>query len=178
MHSRQTIAKIISGGQTGADRGGLDAAIEAKVRHGGWCPKGRKAEDGVIPAKYRLVEHESADYPARTEANVIDAHCTVVFTFGKPTGGSKKTIALADEYQRPSLCVDLTAVTNEAAAMVVLEWLSPGGLMCPGMASPQPNPVLNVAGSRESEAPGIQQRVRDVMLMVFKPPFYPPAGAE
>ena len=102
------IAKIISGGQTGADRGGLHAAIEAGVRHGGWCPKGRKAEDGVIPAKYRLVEHESADYVARTEANVIDSHCTVVFALGKPTGGSKKTVALAEKHQRPYLCVDLS----------------------------------------------------------------------
>lgn len=171
------IAKIISGGQTGADRGGLDAAITLGVKHGGWCPKGRKAEDGVVPAKYELMESKSADYAVRTEANVIDSHCTVVFTFGKPSGGSKKTVSLAEKHQRPCLCVDLAAMTNETAARAVIEWLSPGGLMMPGVSSPQPNPVLNVAGSRESKAPGIQQRVTATMLMVLKPPFYP-QGAE
>ena len=171
------IAKIISGGQTGADRGGLDAAIECAVPHGGLCPKGRKSEDGVIPARYVLIETKSAAYLVRTEANIVDAHCTVVFTFGKPTGGSKKTRALAEKHDRPCLCVDLSAFTDEAAAREVLEWLSPGGLTSPGVAVPPPNPVLNVAGSRESKAPGIQQRVRDVMRMVLKPPFYV-VGAE
>ena len=172
-----SIAKIISGGQTGADRGGLEAAIDSAVPHGGWCPKGRISEDGVIPAHYNLVETKSTAYPARTEANIVDAHCTVVFTFGKPTGGSKKTVALAEKHQRSCLCVDLAALTDEAAARGVLEWLSPGGLMRPGIVVPPPNPVLNVAGSRESKAPGIQQRVRDVMRLVLKPPFYV-AGAE
>ncbi len=123
------------------------------------------------------MESKSADYVARTEANVVDSHCTVVFTFGKPGGGSKKTVALAEKHQRPCLSVDLAATTNEEAARAVLEWLAPGGLMMPGVPSPQSNPVLNVAGSRESKAPGIQQRVREVMLMVLKPSFYAP-GAE
>jgi hypothetical protein len=171
--SAHHIAKIISGGQTGADRGGLNAAIEAGVPHGGWCPRGRKAEDCVIPAEYHLVEHDSADYVARTEANVIDSHSTVVFTFGKPMGGSKKTVAFAEKHQRPCLCLDLATMTNEGAARAVLEWLSSGGLMCDAIPVPPPNPVLNVAGSRESKAPGIQQRVKAVMLMVLKPPFYP-----
>lgn len=172
-----TIAKIISGGQTGADRGGLDAAIECAVPHGGWCPKGRKSEDGVIPAGYELVETKSTAYPVRTEANIVDAHCTVVFTFGKPTGGSMKTVELAEKHHRSCLSVDLAVMSNEAAASEVLEWLSPGGLTMPGLVVPPPNPVLNVAGSRESKAPGIQQRVRDIMRMVLKPPFYVP-GAE
>jgi len=171
------IAKIVSGGQTGADRGGLDAAILLGVPHGGWCPKGRKSEDGVIPAHYNLVETRSADYLVRTEANIVDAHCTVVFTFGKPTGGSKRTVSFAETHQRPCLSVDLSTLTDEDAARSILGWLSPGGLMMPGLPVPQPNPVINVAGSRESKAPGIQQRVRDVMRMVLKPPFYV-CGAE
>ena len=172
-----SIAKIISGGQTGADRGGLDAAIDSAVPHGGWCPKGRISEEGVIPAHYNLVETKSTAYPTRTEANIVDAHCTVVFTFGKPTGGSKKTVALAEKHQRSCLCLDLSILTDEAAAREILEWLSPGGLTMPGLVVPPPNPVVNVAGSRESKAPGIHQRVRDVMRIVLKPPFYS-AGAE
>lgn len=176
MSARQRIAKIVSGGQTGADRGGLDAAIEARVPHGGWCPKGRKAEDGRIPVRYQLVEHRSAHYQARTESNVIDSHATVVFTFGPPAGGSKKTVAFADMHERPCLCIDLAAMTDEDAAKAVLEWLSPGGLICPGMPMVPINPVLNIAGSRESKAPGIQERVRRVMLLVLNPPFYPPGS--
>ena len=67
------VSKIISGGQTGADRGGLDAAIELEIPYGGWCPKGRLSEDGVIPNKYKLNEMPSKDYLKRTEQNVIDA---------------------------------------------------------------------------------------------------------
>jgi hypothetical protein len=170
------ILKIISGGQTGADRGGLEAARACGVEHGGWCPRGRLAEDGVIPADFHLTETKSAGYPERTEKNVIEAHCTVIFTFGPPTGGSKKTRELAGKYGRPCLCVDLAVLTDEAAARLVLEWLSPGGLMSPALAVPPPHPVLNVAGSRESKSPGLQKRVAEVMRQVLKPPFYPTHG--
>ena len=172
MSSHHRIAKIVSGGQTGADRGALDAAIERGVRHGGWCPKGRRAEDGNIPDKYELVEASSANYLVRTEMNVIDSHCTVIFTFGKPTGGSTKTISFADEHRRPCLSVDLAAMTDEQAANEVLSWLSPGGLVSPDVAVPQTNPVVNIAGSRESKAPGIQNRVKQVLLAVLNPQTY------
>ena len=171
------ISKIVSGGQTGADRGGLDAAILLGVPHGGWCPKGRKSEDGVIPAHYNLVETRSADYLVRTEANIVDAHCTVVFSFGEPTGGSKRTVTFADSHRRPCHCVDLSTRSDEAAARSILGWLSSGGLTRSDMPTPRPNLIVNVAGSRESKAPGIEKRVRSVMHMVLKPPFYI-AGSE
>jgi len=72
-----SIAKIISGGQTGADRGGLDAALDSAVPYGGWCPKGRISEDGVIPAHYNLVETKSTAYPARTEIEFFDGPHTI-----------------------------------------------------------------------------------------------------
>lgn len=172
---RTNIAKIISGGQTGADRGGLDAAIEQGVPHGGWCPKGRRAEDGEIPSKYRLVETRSKNYVRRTEQNVIDSHATVVFAYGKPTGGSKKTLELASEHQRPCLSLDLNESDDEKLARQILGWMSGGGIQMPEMGMP-PNPVLNVAGSRESKAPGIQERVKRVMMLVLDPPFYPPGS--
>ena len=80
--------KIISGGQTGADRGGLDAAMDLGIEHGGWCPKGRRAEDGRIPDRYTLEETTSTDYTVRTEKNVEWADGTVVFTFGAPQGAA------------------------------------------------------------------------------------------
>jgi len=67
------ITKIVSGGQTGADQGGLDAALYCSIPHGGWCPKGRKSENGIIPAKYQLQEMPSPDYLVRTKANVVDS---------------------------------------------------------------------------------------------------------
>ena len=72
--------RIVSGGQTGADRAALDWAIARRIPHGGWCPQGRKAEDGVIEAKYHLTETPSADYIQRTEWNVRDSNGTVVFS--------------------------------------------------------------------------------------------------
>ena len=54
------VERIVSGGQTGADRAAVDFAIEHGLMHGGWCPKGRRAEDGRIPDRYELKETQSA----------------------------------------------------------------------------------------------------------------------
>ena len=70
--------KIISGGQTGVDSAALDWAITNGVPHGGYCPKGRKSEDGVIPLKYNLVETSTDKYPQRTEFNVKAAKMTLI----------------------------------------------------------------------------------------------------
>ena len=75
------IKKIISGGQTGADRAALDVAIKLGIRHGGWIPKGRKTEDGPLSDKYQLQEMPTASYPARTEQNVIDSDGTLIIFF-------------------------------------------------------------------------------------------------
>ena len=83
IHSEQFL--IISGGQTGADRAGLDVALARGIKHGGWCPKGRKAEDGPLPPRYRLMETPSADYLVRTERNVERDGAGFGFT-GGPTG--------------------------------------------------------------------------------------------
>jgi hypothetical protein len=77
-----TLEKIISGGQTGVDRGALDAALEASFPCGGWCPKGRKAEDGPIPARYPLKEMDGPAYRLRTERNVRDSDGTLILFFG------------------------------------------------------------------------------------------------
>ena len=91
------IRKIISGGQTGADQAALDAAIKLDIPHGGWCPKGRRAEDGPIAPQYRLKETSRSDWRQRTEWKVRDSDGTVIFTIGdKLTRGSKATAKLAD----------------------------------------------------------------------------------
>ena len=72
------ITKIVSGGQTGADRAALDVAIEEGILHGGWIPKGRKTETGPLPEKYQLKEMPTEEYPKRTEQNVIDSDGTLI----------------------------------------------------------------------------------------------------
>ena len=95
---------IVSGGQTGADRAALDWALKHNVPCGGWCPKGRKAEDGPIDSKYPLKETPSASYLQRTEWNVRDSDATVLFSI-QPTlsGGSKRTMEFAMAHKKPNL---------------------------------------------------------------------------
>jgi hypothetical protein len=163
------IAKIVSGGQTGADRGGLDAAIWCEIPYGGWIPKGRKSEDGVIPFKYEdLKETKSSDYLARTEANVVDSDATIVFCYGIPTRGSKKTVDFAKKHGRPCLSVDL----REDLGCVL-------GFICDFISAiTDASVVLNVAGSRKSKSPSIERVVGEVMTEVISRVngrcFYPP----
>ena len=156
MRKNRRLFKIVSGGQTGADRGGLDAAIELNIPHGGWCPKGRGAEDGKIPAKYNLTETTSFVYWKRTEQNVIDSSATIIFTFGSPTGGSKLTLEFAVKHSKPHIHIDLnyddTQIINKLS-----KWLA-------DLHNPQI--ILNIAGTRESEAPGIQERVYGIVVRV------------
>lgn len=161
------ITKIISGGQTGADRGGLDAAIHCDLPHGGWCPKGRKAEDGIIPVKYQLKEMASLEYLPRTKANVFDSDATVIFTYGPLTGGSLKTATYACQLKKPYHEVDLFRITPKNAVNEIMMWLADNeelndydDVTCP----PPLACILNVAGSRESQAPGIQEAVFHIMV--------------
>jgi hypothetical protein len=83
------LQKIVSGGQTGVDRAGLDAAMEAGIPIGGYCPKGRLAEDGTVPDMYPLIELTKGGYKARTEKNVVESDGTLILNIGKLTGGIK-----------------------------------------------------------------------------------------
>ena len=150
------VCKIISGGQTGADRGGLDAAIALGLEHGGWCPRGRRAEDGRVPEKYRLSEASTTSYTQRTDLNVRDSDATVVFTLTALTPGSWRTIHTATAWGRPSLHVALD--TEPAPIERLRTWCLEHGVV-----------TLNVAGSRESKARGIQERTRAVVLGALRP---------
>jgi len=138
---QHAIRRIVSGGQTGVDRGALDAAMALGIPHGGWCPAGRLAEDGRIPAKYRLQENESADYADRTHRNVLDSDGTLILYCGQLSGGTRLTLRLARRYEKPCLTVDLRDCPPQAK---VLAWLNAHRVR-----------ALNVAGPRESAQPGI-----------------------
>lgn len=164
------ITKIISGGQTGADRGGLDAALYCNVPHGGWCPKGRLSEDGTIPEKYDLQEMTTKDYLRRTEANVVDSDATIIFCYGLPKGGSLRTVEFALKHGKPYHTVDLLHEGRDRILKDVVEWLSGNGVNDYEYyeAAPPHDCNINIAGSRESKAPDIELLVMQVMVDVLR----------
>lgn len=151
----KTITKIISGAQTGADRGGLNAAIALGLPYGGFIPKGRKSEDGTIPAFYQgLVETESTNYLVRTRMNVQASAMTLIFTYGALTGGSLKTADFAKRYGKPWLPIDLTSQQPEA----VKAWIEANGPV---------EGILNIAGTRGSHAPTLEADVEQFLINVL-----------
>ncbi len=143
------IKRIISGGQTGADRAALDWAIHHGIPHGGWCPKGRRAEDGVIADYYQLQEATSKNYVQRTKLNVRDSDATLVITLkAELTRGSLLTLNHARKINKPCLHLHPSSEWRE----ILGEFLSD-----------HPICILNVAGSRGSSAKGIEQFVTEVL---------------
>lgn len=135
------LKKIVSGGQTGVDRAALDAALRHGIAAGGWCPAGRRAEDGEIPDRYPLEELPFSDYGARTEKNVIDSDATLILNLGDLADGTRLTVDLAQKYCKPHYVVQLEEEADPAAAAA---WLRAQGVR-----------ILNVAGPRESKRPGV-----------------------
>lgn len=155
-YSLPSLFTIVSGGQTGADLAGLDVAIARGIPHAGWCPKGRKTELGRLPDCYQLTETKSASYLDRTERNVVESDATVVFTRGPLASGSKRTAEFARFHRRPLLHLILPGIPDELAVGRIAAFISTHRIN-----------RLNVAGSRESNAPGIHADVSRVLNMVL-----------
>lgn len=133
------LERIVSGGQTGVDRGALDAALALGFACGGWCPASRLAEDGPIPERYPVVELAGADYRARTRQNVQDSDGTLILAFGAPGGGTLETLRDCLRFGKPHLVVDASVVPARSAAGRALLFVQENAIR-----------VLNVAGPRES----------------------------
>ena len=133
------LKKVISGGQTGVDRGALTAALCLNFDCGGWCPPGRVAEDGVIPDAYPMSEMVSGHYPERTLRNVIDSDATVIFHFGPLEGGTQKTQRLCVPHAKPHLLIDGASTDHDAATDFVRNFVMKHS-----------DGVLNVAGPRHT----------------------------
>ncbi|HMC27408.1 MAG TPA: putative molybdenum carrier protein [Verrucomicrobiae bacterium] len=150
-----TILKTISGGQTGADRAAFDWAIANKIPHGGWCPRGRLAEDGIIPEFYRMQETVSTEYTVRTERNVSESDGTVIFTIGKElTGGSKDTAIIATRLKKPWMHIskaDSIDPPEELRLFIKAHQIK----------------TLNVAGTRASKEPLIADFVKATLRAAF-----------
>jgi hypothetical protein len=149
------LRKIVSGGQTGADRAALDVALEVGIAVGGWCPRGRRALDGPLPARYPLTETPSADYAQRTEWNVRDSDATLILHRGPLSGGTLFTAEMAAKHGRPLLRVDLDVPVEPEA---VASWLNQQGVI-----------VLNLAGPREENAPGIYLQAKAFLRRLLTP---------
>jgi Circularly permutated YpsA SLOG family len=150
------IEKIVSGGQTGADRAALDAAIALGIAHGGWLPKGRLTETGPLPETYALQEMPSAEYRDRTVQNVIDSDGTLIISRGGLTGGSALTLRAALDHGKPCLHIDLTEDSTFPAVSKAADWILASRIV-----------TLNVAGPRASKDPEIYAEVKKIIEGIY-----------
>lgn len=146
---------IVSGGQTGADRAGLDFAIAHGLPHGGWCPFGRRAEDGPLHERYQMLETEGEGYRQRTKRNVADSDATLIFNIGELSDGSLATLRFAERAGKPVRVVALDVVDLATEAANVREWLVTHAVA-----------ILNIAGPRESKRPGVYRQTMDFLQAV------------
>jgi hypothetical protein len=156
------IRKIISGGQTGADQGGLDFALDHGIEAGGWCPKGRLCEKGIIPARYPVAEVVEDDYNLRTKLNVRDSDGTlIIIRDGFMEEGTHLTIEYCKELSKPQFLVDLKGMSGqlESVYSAITGWIDKNQVS-----------VLNVAGNRESKSPGIQEGTAELLYQVLLRP--------
>lgn len=152
--SPRALTRIVSGGQTGVDRGALDAALALGIAHGGWCPRGRLAEDGPIDPRYELRETASRQYHVRTEQNVMDSDGTLIIHRGPLSGGTELTRQFTEKHGKPLLAIDLN---QPFEPRTFHSWLAA-----------QQIATLNVAGPRESSLPGIAEDARQLLLDLLR----------
>ena len=156
MRDVPVVKIIISGGQTGADRAALDFALNHGFEIKGFCPQGRRAEDGPLDQRYPLVETESSSYPERTRKNVMLADATVIFN-GLPhySPGTKAAVKHASLRDKPfKVLTNYPDVEKDAAELI--NWIN--------QIQPQ---SLNIAGNAEEKRPGIYRHVIKVLSTVF-----------
>ncbi len=144
--------KIVSGGQTGVDRGALDAALKLGVPCGGWCTKGRRAEDGRIPDRYPLTELEDKQYQQRTLRNVLDSDATLIIYFGSLGGGTELTLVFCIKHGKPYRLIDAREISTVRSAQLIEEFVFDNTVK-----------VLNVAGPRASHEPSASKYIFDAL---------------
>jgi hypothetical protein len=158
MKNSLRLQRVVSGGQTGVDIAALQAAQWARLPTGGWCPRGWRTESGPQPELLRefgLCEHESYRYPARTAANIRDSDGTLVIA-DNLDAGSRLTLELCAQMRKPCLHLNRAELSAGDSIERVTEWLRSF-----------PCAVLNVAGNRESTAPGIERDAERFLCDLF-----------
>ena len=149
--------KIVSGAQTGVDRAALDAALAMDTMAGGWCPAGRVAEDGTIPAQYPVTELPEGGYLARTRKNVIDSEGTLIIHFGPLSGGTQQTHRFCIELGKPALLIDGDIKTTDQAITMLVKFIRQHKIT-----------TLNVAGPRASGEARAYDYTKQLMLGFLK----------
>jgi putative molybdenum carrier protein len=150
------LSKIVSGGQTGVDRGALDAALEHRFPCGGWCPPGRLAEDGAIPLAYPVTEMEHGGYEQRTRRNVLESDGTVVIYFGCLEGGTEYTAQQCKLLGKPYILIDADETPQTRAADLIANFVTAYSVG-----------TLNVAGPRQSKAPAAHAYAYKVISLLL-----------
>ena len=151
------IKKIVSGGQTGADRAAFDFALENRIEIGGFVPRGRRAEDGRISETYpNLIETAKRDYSERTELNVQNSDATLIVSHGNLTRGSLLTKKFAEKHQKPFLHIDFWGSDNKQLVRETRKWFAL--IKCKR---------LNIAGSRASTDPTIYEKTKEFLEELF-----------
>ena len=149
--------RILSGGQTGVDRGALDAALDLGVECGGWCPAGRLAEDGIIPERYPVIELDNGGYAERTAQNVVDSDGTLIISNGEPMGGTRETIERCIENGKPYLIIKYREMSPAGAEENALRFLQNRNIR-----------RLNVAGPRASQWPEGHALTYQIMSAILR----------
>ena len=179
------LLKVISGGQTGVDRGALDAALALEVECGGWCPAGRLAEDGTIPKRYPVLELPNSGYAERTARNVADSNGTLIISNGEPIGGTRETVDRCIEMGKPFLVIDCARLSIRESIEAATEFvkglssradardLSVGQVISEHSRGSSPSArlgmtVLNVAGPRASQWPESHNTAQQIVSGVLR----------
>ncbi|MEC7120997.1 MAG: putative molybdenum carrier protein [Pseudomonadota bacterium] len=148
------IEKIVSGGQTGVDRGALDGALSLNFPCGGWCPEGRRAEDGVIDPRYPVQVLAGAGSTARTKKNVLDSDGTLLifFNYMVVRGGTEQTLMFCINAKKPYLLLDGHELSVARAAEKINDFVKRYNIR-----------TLNVAGPRGAKLPQAQPYTAEVI---------------
>jgi len=153
MNGAGPLLMVVSGGQTGVDRAALDAAMDSGIEIGGWCPRGRRAADGVIPEKYPLTETHGKNYQTRTKWNVCDSDATLIICRGEPTAGTVLTIQICKDIPKPYMVYQL----DDEDPSAVLKWLQGYNI-----------DLLNIAGPRELKSRPVYDRTHKFLTSLFE----------
>ena len=152
-----SLQKIVSGGQTGAARAALDAALFLAFPCGGWCPQGRLAEDGPLSLQYPLEELPGGGYRQRTIKNIEGSDGTAIFYFNHPTGGTELTLVQCIRLHKPYQLIDASEISTVRTSAILHLFVQQHGVA-----------VLNVAGPSEGRTPGTHAYVREAVLSLIE----------
>lgn len=143
------LVRVCAGGQTGVERAALDFAINRRIGHGGWCPRGRQAEDGTIAARYQLRETQTASLVEAAAHNAIESDATLILNTGELDGVALAAKQSADQAHKPCLVLQLEGDDLAPLVDAVAGWMGAGGYTS-----------LTIAGPQESERPRIYRLSR------------------